>query len=62
MNKIRIKSDGTPTGTEVTVEGVRVEGVTSIKWEMKDCNSVGIVTLTLICDEIEVEGFEECQS
>ena len=54
--KILINSDGTPQGTKVFAGNTELEGITSIKWELKDAQSIAKVTLTFLDVEIRAVG------
>lgn len=55
---IKIVSDGTPHGTTFhdADTGEQVRGVVSAKWEMKDCDSIGVATLTFELASVDVVG------
>ncbi len=53
---VSIKSDGTPEGTSVHVDGVELKSCTHVHVDVKAAGSLALVTLTMVADEIEYDG------
>ena len=58
VNKVKIVSDGTATGTVVTVNGMDIGAeVTAITWALSSSSPTGAkVTMTLRNAEVEIQG------
>lgn len=57
LSNVRLVSNGVPAGTNVEVDGTPIDGVVSIKWEMRDCVSIGV--LTVVIEGVEVDALAE---
>ena len=57
MNHVRIKSDGTPQNTSITVDGVELENVTDFVIRgTVDSYHVVDVSLRMYIDELDIDG------
>lgn len=56
LSNVRVSSDGLPSNTVVTVNGVPVKGVLGITWEMPSVEHLGKLTLVIEGAEVEVDA------
>jgi hypothetical protein len=55
-SNVRVISDGLPSGTRVEVDGTPIEGILSLRWEMKSHAHVGVLTLRLEGAEVDAHA------
>jgi len=56
---VKIKSDGTPVGTDIFVDDVKLSGVTSVHWSIDISTQKAIATIKVYPKEIDVVGTVE---